>query len=274
MFSDILPPVIVLGITGALLGTLLAFAAKIFAVKQNELFEPILNALPGANCGACGFAGCSSYAKAVAEDGAAPNLCPVGGNSCASEIASLMGLELQKNTRMAAYVSCSGGLRAKKSYIYKGISDCHSAAALAGGPIDCKYGCLGLGSCVSSCTFDAIHIRDGVAVVDADACTACLKCIKTCPKGIIHAVPFNKDINVACSSHDKGGTLRKVCEIGCIGCRICEKACAYGAIQITDNLANINHEKCTGCGECAIKCPRNLIVDSKLDRSHGVAAVN
>ncbi len=270
--TNILPPILVLGVTGALLGTLLAFAAKIFEVKQNDLFEPIMGALPGANCGACGYAGCSSYARAVVEDGAAPNLCPVGGDSCSAEIASLMGVELKKNTRMAAYVNCSGGIRAKKSYDYKGITDCHAAAVLSGGPIECKYGCLGLGSCVSSCAFDAIHIRNEVAYVDPDKCTACLKCVSTCPKGIIHSIPFSKDINIACSSREKGGVLRKVCEIGCIGCRICEKACQFDAIHVRDNLARVDYDKCTGCGECAIKCPRNLIVDSKLDRSHAISA--
>lgn len=264
---NILYALLVLGLLGALFGLLLAVASKVFEVKRNPLLEPINAVLPGANCGGCGFAGCSAFAEAVIDGSAPPDGCVAGGEDCARAIAEILGVELSKNTRLAALVNCRGGNNAAKRYSYIGIDDCHAAMQLAGGPTVCQYGCLGLGSCVKACPFDAIHIENGVAVVNHELCTGCLKCVDTCPKNVIHPVPYYADVNVACSSHEKGGSLRKICNIGCIGCRICERTCQYDAIHVVDNLAVIDYDKCTGCGECAIKCPRKLIVDSKLDRT-------
>ncbi|MGI6039815.1 MAG: RnfABCDGE type electron transport complex subunit B [Eubacteriales bacterium] len=263
----ILNAVLVLGLLGALFGLVLAAASKIFEVKKNPLFEPIIEVLPGANCGACGYASCSALAEALLEGSASTNACVVGGEESSKAIAEILGVELEKNTRLAAFVNCSGGNNAAKRYNYIGISDCHAAMRLADGPIVCRFGCLGLGSCVKACPFGAIHLENGVAKVDHEICTGCLICVDTCPKHVIHPVPYYADVNVACSSHEKGGALRKICNIGCIGCKICERTCQYDAIHVIDNLAVIDYEKCTGCGECALKCPRKLIVDSNLDRT-------
>lgn len=264
---EILLAILALGLLGLLFGAILAVASKVFEVERNELLEPVLESLPGANCGACGFAGCSACAQAIIDGQASPNVCPVGGEESTEKIASLLGLEMSKNTRLSAFVNCSGGVNAIKKYQYLGITDCHAAMRIAGGPTECAFGCIGLGSCVSSCPFGALSIKNGVAVVAHDKCTGCLKCVSTCPKNVIHPVPYFADINVACSSHDRGGTLRKMCNIGCLGCKICEKTCKYDAIHVDDNLAVIDYEKCTGCGECAMKCPRNLISDANLDRT-------
>lgn len=266
-FMALLYAVLVLGLLGAVFGLVLAIASKLFEVKKNPLLEPISNVLPGANCGGCGYAGCAAFAQAVIDGKAEPNGCVVGGESCAEKIAEILGVEVKKNTRLAAFVNCSGGNNAKKKFQYIGISDCHAAMRISGGPTECAYGCIGLGSCVNACPFGAISLVNGVAFVDHERCTGCLVCVNTCPKHIIHPVPYYADVNVACSSHEKGAALRKICNIGCIGCKICEKTCQYDAIHVVDNLASIDYEKCTGCGECALKCPRHLIVDSKLDRS-------
>ncbi|MCL2004104.1 MAG: 4Fe-4S binding protein [Oscillospiraceae bacterium] len=174
--------------------------------------------------------------------------------------------ETEDETRMTVLVRCSGGVRAKNKFEYEGIDDCHAAMRLGGGPKECSYGCIGLGSCARVCPSGAISVVDGVSVADPERCTACMSCIAECPKQIIVPVPYHADVHIPCSSREKGGTLRKVCDIGCLGCRICEKVCIPKAVRVEDNLASIDFEKCSDCGDCAEKCPRKLIVDAKLDR--------
>lgn len=264
---EILYAVLVLGGLGLLFGLVLSFASRVFAVKTDARLDELMQVLPGANCGGCGYAGCSSFAKALLEGKAPSGGCPVGGVALSEKVATILGIEAAKNTRLTALVKCSGGVRASRKYEYKGLTDCHAAMKTGGGgPLECAFGCIGLGSCVRSCPFGAISLVEGVAVVDHERCTGCLKCVSECPKNIIVPVPYYADVNVACSSHDRGGSLRKICEIGCIGCKICEKTCKHDAIHVVDNLAVIDFDNCTGCGDCAEKCPRKLIVDSKLDR--------
>ena len=265
---EILSAILILGGIALVLGLLLALASRFFTVASDEKLEAMLEVLPGANCGGCGYAGCASFAAALSKGEAEVTGCPVGGTEVSEALAKILGVEAGKNMRLTALVRCSGGLRAKNKYEYEGLPDCNAAVRIGGGsPKECTFGCIGLGTCVASCPFGAISLIDGVAVVDHERCTGCLKCTKSCPKGIIIAVPYYSDVNVACSSQDKGGVLRQRCDIGCLGCRICERTCQHGAIQVKDNLAVIDFDKCTGCGDCAEKCPRKLIVDAKLDRA-------
>lgn len=265
---DIFLAIIVLGSVGLLMGLVLAFASRIFAVPEDTILKGLEEALPGANCGGCGYAGCSAFAAALREGTAEANGCPVGGTEVAERIGSILGVQIGKNTRLTALVRCSGGLRARNKYAYKGLIDCNAAMRIGGGsPKECPYGCIGLGTCVVSCPWGAVSLVDGVAVVDHERCTGCLRCAEACPKKIIVPVPYYADVNVACSSREKGGILRRVCDIGCLGCRICEKICQQGAIKVKENLAVIDFDLCNGCGDCAEKCPRKLIVDAKLDRT-------
>ena len=263
-YLSILFAVLILGGIAILFGTLLALVSRVFAVEKDERYENVVELLPGANCGGCGFAGCSNLAEALVAGDAPITACPVAKQEAREKIAEVLGITLTRNERLQAIVRCSGGDRCGKKFDYVGAKDCHAANRLAGGHVECQYGCLGLGSCVASCAFDALHLVNGVAVVDHDKCTGCLKCVKTCPRNIIVPIPYTADVNVACSSHDKGADLRKICEIGCIGCKICEKNCPEGAITVEDNLASINYDKCTTCGICAEKCPRHLIINAKL----------
>jgi Na+-translocating ferredoxin:NAD+ oxidoreductase RNF subunit RnfB len=265
---DILYCVLILGGAGGVLGLLLAFASKAFAVPEPEHTDELLACLPLSDCGACGHTNCAGFAAALRAGGASPGECAPGGADTAQKLSALLGGVSVKNTRHTALVRCSGGLRAKNRYRYDGIADCNAAMQIGGAsPKECSVGCVGLGTCVSVCPWGAIGLIDGVAVVDHERCANCGRCAAACPKGIIVSVPYHADVNVACSSHEKGIALRRMCDIGCLGCKMCEKLCLRRAIKVEDNLAVIDFDKCTGCGDCAEKCPRKLIVDAKLDRS-------
>ncbi len=258
---EILFPVIVIGGMGLIFGALLAIAAKIFAVEKDERIPQITEVLPGANCGGCGYAGCSAYAEAVCKGEAAANGCPVGGNDAATKIAEIMGIEAGTVERRTAFVRCVGTTAvAENRYINNEDIDCYTAHRLGGGMKGCQYGCLGLGSCVEKCVFGAISIVDGVAVIDREKCTHCGTCIAECPRGLIISLPYDAKIAVACASKAHGKETRAVCGVGCIGCGLCAKVCESGAITVENNLASVDTEKCIGCGKCIEKCPRNVLV--------------
>ena len=266
--NTVIIAVVVLGVLGAVFGLILAFAAKVFAVEKDPREEAIAGCLPGANCGGCGFPGCSGYAAAVVKGEAPVNACAAGGAAVAAQIAEIMGVSAGDSVRKVAQVHCTGCGQNHTQYQYVGLDDCQAAARLpGGGPLSCSFGCLGMGSCEKVCPFDAIHVVDGVAKVDEDKCKACNKCVDACPRHIIALEPYKtkRHVTVPCSSKDKGGEVRKICDNGCIGCSLCVKACPKEAIAVTDNLARIDYEKCIGCGLCAQKCPRKLItVDGKV----------
>lgn len=267
-------PVLTLGGLGIFFGVLLAISSKIFHVDKDPRIDSVLDALPGANCGGCGYAGCANLAEAIVQGEAEVTACPVGGAATASAIADIMGVKAGEMEKLVAHVNCRGGVRAVHKYDvdvnYDGIMDCLAATKAGGGTVECSYGCLGLGNCVRACRYDAMFIEDGVAVVHADNCTACGACAKACPRGLIYIVSDKQDVFVSCSSHAKGAELRTQCNIGCIGCMLCVKKCPTGAIAVADNLAYIDYNKCTNCGECAEVCPRKLIVDASESRAKSI----
>ncbi len=263
--KSILFPALSIGGLGLLFGFGLGIASKIFSVKANPLIEQVKEVLPGANCGGCGYAGCEAFAKAVVEGKAPINGCPVGGAKTTEAIAKILGVESTESVKKVAFVKCNGTCeKAKEKYIYDGVKDCVQAAALQGkGSKGCEYGCLGLGTCVSACPFNAIKIVDGVAVVDEDLCTGCGQCVAACPKNLIELVPYDSPIRVRCNSLDKGKAVKVNCEVGCIGCRLCAKVCPKDAIVIENNLAKINYDTCVNCKACVKKCPTQAIVNLK-----------
>ena len=258
---NILIPVLVLSIMGILFGALLGVAAKVFRVEKDERIEQIAELLPGANCGGCGYAGCLAFAEGVTRGEAKPNGCPGTKDENIKKIAEIMGVSAKSGPKMVARVLCKGTCEnVSKNCSYNGIADCVAAARYGGGDKACKYSCCGLGSCVSVCRFDAIQIVDGVAVIDEEKCIACGMCAKICPRKVITILPKDKKTYVACKSKEKGAAMKDICTAGCIGCKLCEKACEFSAISVKDNLAEIDYEKCTDCGACAEKCPKNVIV--------------
>lgn len=264
MFLGILKAAGMVGGVGLFIGLFLGIAAIRFRVKVDEKEEAVLGLLPGNNCGGCGYAGCSGLAAAIAKGKAAVNACPVGGQPVADKIAEVMGVEAESGAKQVAFVKCQGDCeKTKLDYEYTGIQDCRMLSFVpGGGPKTCNYGCLGFGSCVQVCPFDAIHVENGVAVVDQEKCKACGKCIAVCPKHLIELVPYDSKYVVACSSADKGPVTMKGCSVGCIGCGLCVKACPQGAVKVDNFHATIDQEKCVGCGACAAKCPKGAIVES------------
>lgn len=260
--TGILIAVAVVGGVGLFIGLFLGIAAIKFEVKVDEKEEAVLASLPGNNCGGCGYAGCANLAAAIARGDASVNACPVGGDSVSKEIAAIMGVEAQAGKHMAAFVNCGGTCdKTTKDYEYHGVEDCKMLNFVPnGGPKSCNYGCTGFGNCVKVCPFDAIHVVDGIAVVAKEKCKACKKCIDECPKHLIELVPYDAKHIVQCSSRDKGPITMKVCQVGCIACGICKKACPSDAIVIEDFLAHIDQDKCTGCGICQEKCPKKVII--------------
>ncbi len=253
----------VVAVVGIFVGLFLGVAGIKFKVEVNEQEEAVLSALPGNNCGGCGYAGCSGLAKAIATGKAPANACPVGGAAVGDKIAAIMGVESQGSARMVAFVACQGDCdKAKQDYEYYGVQDCSMMSFVpGGGPKSCNSGCLGYGTCAAACPFDAIHVVNGVAVVDKEACKACGKCVAACPKNLISLIPYDAKYAVACSSTDKGPVTMKACSTGCIGCGICVKNCPNQAVAVADFNATIDYEKCEDCGVCAEKCPKKAIVN-------------
>ncbi len=260
MLIDILMPVLSLGGMSLLFGAGLAFAFQKFAIGTDPKEEQIRQVLPGVNCGACGYPGCDGFAAAVAAGQAPITGCTVGGSSVAQDIGLIMGLEAEETQRKVAKVLCAGDCdKATNKYHYDGIEDCVAASMLADGPKECSFGCLGLGTCVRACPFDAIYIDKGIAVVDEEKCTGCEICVAVCPKNIIEMIPVSSQVQVMCKSEDKGRDVRKYCTVGCIACKICERACEYDAIKVENNVARIDYDKCVNCMVCAEKCPTKSI---------------
>lgn len=244
---------------------ILGWANKAFHVEVDPRIEKIGEALPGANCGGCGFIGCGEYAEAIVEADAPVDKCPVGGASCAAQVAAIMGVEVGESFPQRPIVHCGAHLHERKGRAeYRGEMTCR-AANLVAGIQGCTYGCIGLGDCTRACKYDAIHIIDGLATVDYDKCIGCGACGSVCPRNIITITPFKKSqiLAVGCSNKDSGKDVMSVCEVGCIGCKACARKSEL--FKIVDNLPQIDYDhwnaECTmDVMEACEKCPRHRLV--------------
>ena len=264
----ILTSILLLGLIGVVGAFLLFFVSKKFETIEDPRVERIQETLPGANCGGCGFPGCSGFASACVKADSLDGLfCPVGGTECMKRIANILGKEAKESAPMIAVVRCNGSCANRpRINIYDGVQSCAIASSLYGGETGCSFGCLGFGDCVNACAFDAIHINQETLLpeVDENKCTACGACVKACPKGIIELRvkgPKSRRIFVSCVNKDKGAIAKKACNAACIGCGKCQKVCSFGAITIENNLAYIDYNKCRLCRKCVAECPTHAIFE-------------
>lgn len=241
-------------------GTLLTAASKIFAVKTDERAELIAEALPQANCGACGFSGCADYADAIVNRGAECGLCKPGGEKAAKAIGRIMGVEVSASEPQVAFVKCGGNCTVTPhKYIFDGVQSCADCNRFYNGSKLCTSGCLGYGDCVRVCPENAISIIDRVAVVNNARCIGCGLCSKACPNNLISVRRISQKVDVCCSSSEAARMTHLKCPEGCIGCRLCEKNCPTGAITVHNNHAFIDYELCDNCGKCAEVCRTNAV---------------
>ena len=259
--ANLITPVIIVAVAGFIASALLVIASKVFFVPVDERVTAITAALPGANCGGCGSAGCGDYASQLVENPDLPcTKCAPGGEATAAKIAEILGKSAGAMEKQVAQVMCNGTCGVAQTHLeWQGLQSCKGAKGFFTSPNVCMFGCIGLGDCVKACEFDAIGVIDGVARVNRNNCVACGKCATDCPQSIIKLVPLKNQVHVLCSSTDKGAVTRKACSNGCIGCGKCAKVCAFNAITIEDNKASIDSEKCKSCGMCVVECPTGAI---------------
>lgn len=259
---DILIPIIALGVLGFIFGIGITYALKVFSSEEDPMIGLVFSALPGANCGACGLAGCHALAEAIVKGHASPTLCVPGGANVQEKIASILGLETKKVEKRIATLFCNGGTRARNKHEYFGPKTCAQDSMYALGHKACSYGCLGFGDCVKACPFGAITMGDDeLPVVNEEKCTGCGRCIKSCPKKLYELIPASKKVYVKCKSNDSGPNTARVCKAGCIACLRCVKACKFDAIHVIDNLSRIDYNKCTNARDCVKACPTKVIFE-------------
>ncbi len=265
-YGTVVLSTVLVAVLGLLLGVALSYAGKKLHVPVDARESQIREALPGNNCGGCGYAGCDALAKAIAAGLAPVGACPVGGSVTAQRIGEIMGVEAEPSSPQVAFVACGGTCDATRTkYTYVGVEDCVAASVVPGGGDKmCSSGCLGFGSCVRACPFDAIIIEAGVAKVMKDKCRACGNCVAVCPKQLISLIPKDQLVRVKCSSPERGKAVIQACDTGCRGCTLCAKLCPEGAITMEGNLPVVNAEVCKGCLVCVEKCPAHTIVKKEL----------
>lgn len=263
MLTQILIGTGVIGGLGLVFGLLLSVANKIFEVPSDPKRDAVRGCLPGANCGACGYPGCDGLADAIVAGTAPISACPVGGSAVADQISEIMGTEkTPEQVKNVATVVCQGTVdRCKTKFPYHGIQDCVSASLVNDGNRACKYACLGLGTCVSACQFDAIHIDEHskIAVIDPDKCQSCGACITACPKSVLSLQPETVPVRLLCRAAEEGEVVSDNCKIGCVGCEICAGACKFGALTIENHLPVFDWSKCVSCMMCAEACPTGAL---------------
>lgn len=262
--------VVVLGAIALLASVVLYVCSKKFAVKEDPRLAQVSAVLPQANCGGCGFPGCSGMADALVKAADAGSLeglnCPVGGAEVMEQVADLLGMAVANTEPMVAVVRCNGTCEHRpKTIEYSGLRTCAAMNACSAGETACGYGCLGCGDCVDACQFGAIAINPetGIVEVNEDLCGGCGSCARACPRHIIELrkkSPKGRRVYVSCVNHDKGPVAKKACSVACIGCGKCEKECPFGAITMDGNLAYIDPQKCRLCRKCERACPTGAIM--------------
>jgi electron transport complex protein RnfB len=257
----------VLGSIGLFFGIVLALAAHKFAVARDSRIAKVKESLAGANCGACGFAGCEDYAEAVVTNpNVPPDRCFPGGDAVAEIVAELTGKKAEKREGCVPVIFCcrpEGDVRMRHHYI--GHRSCSGAEIAFKGPFGCQFGCVGYGDCAKVCPVGAINMVNDFPVIDDERCIRCGACVEACPKGIIKLVPEDARVLIRCSTKDSGKVTQAVCTAGCVHCKACIRKCPAGAISEVDGKVQIDIRKCLAygpeCGEvCVEACKKRQIL--------------
>lgn len=260
--TEIITPVAIMSILGGVFAFLLGIVSKLTYIPVDPKVAEVREVLPGANCGACGYPGCDGCAAAIAAGEAPVNACVIGGEKVMDKVAAIMGGSAEFGQRYVASVKCLGDKsHTEELFDYSGIQDCRVMSQFHGGCKSCSYGCLGCGTCKSVCDFDAIRIINGLAVINQERCTSCMKCINICPKHIIELVPYGAIAQVKCSNPEFGKDVKNACSIGCIGCGICAKT-APEEFALTGRLAHATYHDGFDLEKAklaASKCPSKCI---------------
>lgn len=264
----ILIAVISLGVIALVSAAILYVASKKFAVYEDPRIAQIAEVLPQANCGGCSYPGCSGFADACVQASSLDGkFCPVGGQSVMDKIADILKMTVKTTEPLVAVVKCNGSyIHRPRTNQYDSVQKCVIVASLYSGETACSYGCLGYGDCTYVCQFDAIRMNaeTGLPEVVESECTACGACVTACPKSIIELRSRgkkNRRVYVSCVNKDKGQTARKACVVSCIGCGKCLKVCAFDAIDMQENLAYIDSNRCTLCRKCVEVCLQGTIIE-------------
>lgn len=257
---EILLPGLILGGFALISSAGLFLASKKFHVDEDPRIEKVVEMLPNANCGACGFAGCQAYAENAVHKMSLETPCPVATEEAMFKISEFLGVDSGSSVKMVSSLMCNGtDANTQRIAEYHGIEDCWAYTLIADANKACAFACLGLGSCVTTCPFDAMKIENGIVVIDEEKCTGCTLCIDACPKHILHMRPVDKRVTVTCFNTDNGAMAKKACNVACIGCMKCEKVCEDDAIHVNNFLAKIDYDKCTQCEKCVDVCPTDAI---------------
>ena len=242
----IVSDIIALGVIAFLSAIVLYFVSQKFKVEENPKIDEIEQILPGANCGACGKAGCRNFSEACVKADAESfkNLyCPVGGAATMKKVADVLGFDAAVKEETVAVLKCNGTCQNAPAKIsYDAPVSCRLANLISVGQSGCPNGCLRQGDCVKACPFGALSINPetGIPQVDENKCTSCGACVKMCPRGLFEIRPKGKNgqrVYVACSNKQKGAVARKNCKVACIGCMKCTKICEQ--IKVENNLSYI-----------------------------------
>lgn len=247
----------IMAVLGGVLGTVIGLFVKFFKVESDPRIDLVLELLPGANCGGCGKAGCSDFARALAKGETMPGNCPVSSAEQIAAIAVTLGIDAGEVKRKQAVIMCRADIGEVPRMTYNGVQDCVAASMVAGGPDACRYGCLGLGSCARNCPFGAIEIVGRVAVVHQELCVGCGQCVDICPRNVIKLVPEDANVHIYCNSPERGAVKRVFCKAGCIGCRKCAREIP-GKFTVSGFLAQVNYdvpEPVTAGEISGVKCP-------------------
>lgn len=260
----IIATIVVALVIGFLLGLLLGLFKKIFAVSVDPKVQQVRDALSGANCGGCGFAGCDAFAEAVVAGDAPASGCIAGGAAVAQKVSEVLGVSAESSEPKVAFVACHGSLEcALPKGEYVGVKTCAGAQLVMNGTKKCAFGCIGFGDCVEACPFEAISMgADGLPKIDYGKCVGCGKCAKTCPKKLFQLLPKNTKGSIAvCANHsDNKPQIRKDCSAGCFKCGMCARKCPAQCIDVSSGIPSVDYSKCTSCGECIKACPDKVLV--------------